>query len=402
MQPIGEFWVASIPAQVLRRTTNAPPLRMVETPTKPGWPMAGKLAEAQRAPDEKRMKQIAAFIGTFDATFPNSIILAVDDASGDDDVAAPWKIEVGPKGLATLSIPEGARQASVVDGQHRLFAFDFVKEPPDRFDLLCAIFFGLPEPVQAFVFATINTNQKPVRRGLAMNLYGYNVDDQSRNEWSPEKLAVFMARRLNFEKDSPLHQRVKIEAEGAPTAEALPGAKRAIPMAAVVDAALGLLTRNPKRDRDQLKARTLFRVKRSDLEAQDGAALRGWYLEERDADTYALLKAYFQVVEEKLWSGERALLTRAVDIRALGDFLADIARPHAGRKQSEVVSAVVETSTKVFAKARAISFDDPFFEATYRGRRRVENVLRLVSGEKILDQVPPDDRPHYERLVRAK
>lgn len=408
VQPIGEFWVASIPASVLLRATTSDRLRLLAEPRfeeRGGeleeWLKAGALEGTQRVLELPRLKQIAAFIRTLEATFPNSIILSVDEASAVEDDGDPWQIEAhGREGFATLRIPENGFKARVVDGQHRLYAFAMEGDEPVDFDLVCAVFFGLPRPMQAYVFATINTNQKPVRRGLAMNLYGYNVEDQPRGEWSPEKLAVFMARRLNFEEDSPLHLRVRIEAEGAPPPERLAGAKRPIPMAAVVDAGLGLISRNPIRDRDKLRQWTLGfskakRRKVLDADRADQAPLRGWYLEESDADTYALLKAYFGVVSDLCWSGERAILTRAVDIRALGDFLGDLVRPLAAGGHSEAIAAVVETSREVFAEAHERPFDHPFFEATYRGRRRVRNGLRLLAGEPIEEQIPPDDRAFF-------
>lgn len=405
-QPIGHFWAASIPAQTLLEVTAADRLRLLSRPTPDvpalDWAMAGELEGTQRKLEAVRLKEIAAFIKTIEATFPNSVILSVDDASATEEAGRPWVIQETPAGRWTLTIPQGAQRARVVDGQHRLYAFSGVDPDVARdFELLCAVFVGLPDPIQAFVFATINTNQKPVRRGLAMNLYGYNVEDQERSEWNPEKLAVFMARRLNFEEDSPLFQRVKVEAEGAPEPSLLPGAKRPIPMAAVVDVPLGLVSRHPKRDRDELATRTalLTRRKRKTLSREDAAPLRHWYVDERDADTYALLKAYFQAISEDFWSGERATLMRAVDIRALGDFLGVLLGRNRPAKLSDALNLVEDTRKTAFVEARRIRFDDSFFEATYRGRRRVENTLRLVAGENIWAQLSPADRPEYERVL---
>src|SRR5262249_38273093 len=138
------------------------------------WEVAGALAGTQRKLEVDRLKQIAAFIETMEATFPNSIILAVDEASATDDTTPTWIITPSNGAdLGTLAIPHGARKARVVDGQHRLYAFTLAdSDISANFKLLCAVFFGIPDPMQAFIFATINTNQIPVRRGLAMNLYG--------------------------------------------------------------------------------------------------------------------------------------------------------------------------------------------------------------------------------------
>lgn len=174
-------------------------------------------------------------------------------------------------------------------------------------------------------------------------------------------------------------------------------------MAAVVDVALGLLTRNPKRDRELLASRTGFltRGKRATLPRDDPASLRDWYVDERDADIYVLLRAFFGGVNEVLWSGKQGILIRAVDIRALGDFLGDLLRRIRPAALSDALAALRNQGTSVLRLARDVRFDDPFFEATYRGRRRVENVLRLLAGEQIWDQLPSSDRPSYERLLRG-
>src|SRR5438874_13050564 len=107
---MGEFWVTSIPALVLLKATVSSPLRLVGNPTKAGWGMAGTMGDAQRRIEETRLKQIAAFIETFDATFPNSIILAAEEEFGEEADGDPWKVET-TKGGSTLTIPENPRRA---------------------------------------------------------------------------------------------------------------------------------------------------------------------------------------------------------------------------------------------------------------------------------------------------
>ena len=72
------------------------------------------------------------------------------------------------------------RSASIIDGQHRLHAFD--KLPTDALErsmeLLCVVFLELPTPYHAYVFATINFNQKRVDRSLAYELFGFDVDER--------------------------------------------------------------------------------------------------------------------------------------------------------------------------------------------------------------------------------
>jgi hypothetical protein len=46
--------------------------------------------------------------------------------------------------------------------------------------LICSIFFELPKPYQAQLFATINSTQKPVDKSLTYELFGYNSATTSR------------------------------------------------------------------------------------------------------------------------------------------------------------------------------------------------------------------------------
>ena len=93
------------------------------------------------------------------------------------------------------------------------------------------------------------------------------------------------------------------------------------------------------------------------------------------------------------------MLMRAVDIRALGDFLVLLLERNRPAKLNDALNVVGETRKTAFVEARRIRFDDPFFEATYRGRRRVANTLRLAAGENIWDQLSLADRGEYERIL---
>jgi hypothetical protein len=270
------------------------------------------------------------------------------------------------------------------------------------------VFFDMPQSVQAMVFATINTNQKQVRRSLALNMYGYNVDDEPRDKWSPEKLAVFMTRRLNFDEHSPLHRHIKIEAVDAPEPARLPGANRIIPMAAVVDGILKLITTNYRRDRDYLRSeRFLSRRHRSDLPS-DNSSLRDWYRLNRDRELYSVIRSYLAVTLDRLWnrSTEGSMLTRAVGMRALLSFLGDIvgdcrqgeSLPIADASE-ELVAEVLAFAKATFTAAEGVDFADLFFEPTGRGQARIRTTMQLIAGLAKLDDLNEGDRAEYRRLI---
>ncbi|PLW79923.1 hypothetical protein C0585_05235 [Candidatus Woesearchaeota archaeon] len=58
----------------------------------------------------------------------------------------------------------------VIDGQHRLWAFE-KKDIPDDYELPVVAFYGLPIEWQAYLFYTINISPKKIKRSLAFDLY---------------------------------------------------------------------------------------------------------------------------------------------------------------------------------------------------------------------------------------
>lgn len=191
-QPLGVFYAASIPVGVLLATTYSEKVRAL--PTVDG---TYYVDGAQRLQDPKRLDAIAKFINREDSAFPNSIILAPnyredgriegdsdDEATEVEEELRRWSIEVEPTppGVGDvpvkywLRIPSPEKIAAVIDGQHRLFAFAKADVAHLDDELLCAVYLDLPKPLQAQIFATINSTQKPVSKNLTYELFGYNVE----------------------------------------------------------------------------------------------------------------------------------------------------------------------------------------------------------------------------------
>ena len=202
-QRLGTFFVATLPADLLLRVAVSDTMRATLNDDGIGYTLEG----TQRVVQDKRLTEIANYINRIDASFPNSIIVAANydvetgfDQGELEDVEDEGGIEsaystskswtVTPSGSAyRLKIPTDAKLAAVIDGQHRLFSF--AKATPDArtsMNLLCSIFLDLPKPLQAQVFATINSTQKRVDRSLTFELFGYNVSDEPEDLWTPDKL----------------------------------------------------------------------------------------------------------------------------------------------------------------------------------------------------------------------
>ena len=192
-QPVGVFYATSIPAKHLLKLCFTDRLRAV--PRALGYELKG----SQRKLVTRRLKEIGRYINTREAAFPNSIILAAnyrrETRATETDEALRWRIDaVNDRTCARLIIPTDTPLAAIIDGQHRLFGFTQAASQRPDMPLLCSVFLDLPRPFQAYLFATINSTQKPVDRSQTYELFGYNVENESENEWSPDKLAVFLAR----------------------------------------------------------------------------------------------------------------------------------------------------------------------------------------------------------------
>ena len=233
-QPLGEFYIAKIKAGDLLNISTSSITRYDET---------GKLRGNQRRLDEKRLKAIANFIKSSEMSFPTSILIAANIdkegriIEGEND---RWTVrQINSSDVYELIIPDKI-SSLIVDGQHRLNAFRYVDQDYMDIELVCSIFIDLPNQYQAYLFATIISNQKRVDKSLALELFGYDLDNEPSNTWSPEKLAVFLTRRLNFSKDSPLYQRVKLAPLYSEISETVDRNKWLLSTAAMVEGIMSL------------------------------------------------------------------------------------------------------------------------------------------------------------------
>ena len=227
----------------------------------------GNVQGSQRVKDEKRLKEIATYIETVEMAFPNSIIISANYNQNGllvDNKNERWKIiETEIKGNYKLIIPKKIKLSAIIDGQHRLSAFEYIKgkNKLKEIELLCSVYFDLPNSYQAFLFATINSNQKKVDRSLALEQFGYNVDDESEKAWTPEKFAVFLSRKLNTDKEnSKLYKHIKVAPLNTENLFLSNVSESwVVSTATIVDGIVGLISTNPKRDRIIMQQKIGFR-----------------------------------------------------------------------------------------------------------------------------------------------
>lgn len=328
-QPLGVFYAFSINAQTLNKLTYSQPAEArkkmeSETAESGGYSIFG----TQRKESRNRLDEISKFIRSSEATFPNTIILAANyDDQGRliEEESTRWGIH-NENGQDYIRIPiMDYPTASIIDGQHRLHAFRLLEaETPHRnMELLCVVFLELPTPYHAYVFATINFNQKKVDRSLAYELFGFDVEEREPKYWAPETLAVYLARLLNTAEDSPLKGCI------VPVADALGIEAREtdnflrVSMATMVDGILKLISKKPKEDRYEIRRPENIVGGREVLPKITDLPLRSFYLSNNDRAIYDILFNYFYAVNQTIWRKAQpgSYLKKTVGVQALFDLL---------------------------------------------------------------------------------
>lgn len=198
-RPPPEFYLCSISAAVLRRLAGIQRRRRTDSSTKD--------LGIQRRHDTERSEEIARYIrggypwstlGVKSADrerfadvrmpgwLPTAIvvnILTANDSRYEASVDSRDLIEVRhlDSGLATIVLPTGCEAPQyrpralppleVIDGQHRLWAFDESGELDGRFEIPVVALHGLDVGWQAYLFWTINVKPKRISPSLAFDLY---------------------------------------------------------------------------------------------------------------------------------------------------------------------------------------------------------------------------------------
>lgn len=321
-QPFGDFYIASIPARLLINVCYSFAAQYGED----------VLSGVQRGINDNRVKNIASFCATNDAMFPTSVILSANlDADG-ELVDSPWYIDE----QSNLVIPSDMPNASIVDGQHRIEGIKKAIEKgelaPD-FDLVCTIYFELPAPKQAEVFATINFNQQKVDKSLAYQLFGYDLDSVDSKYWSPDTLAIYLTRLLDKEENSPLKGRVdfgmkKLDLSRKNDNDEEIGIDWYISTSTMVQGITSLISTNVPKDRYYLHKKRLLKKDRSVLvDIPSKAPLRSEYINNRDGQLYDLVREYFDYCNINFWHLPDAVFMRkTIGIQALFDLLRHIAK----------------------------------------------------------------------------
>jgi len=148
----------------------------------------------QRHLKESRLRQIARYVDEKKGVIPNNIILDFFDKEVSVDEEAN-----------TISFPSNKKSAWVIDGQHRLFGFEYAKT---QYTLLVVAFIRLDIQQEVSTFITINTEQKRLPSSLTLDLLGITGSEEDINTRCRDLVA-----KLNEEEDSPWYGLVNMTGE---------------------------------------------------------------------------------------------------------------------------------------------------------------------------------------------
>jgi DGQHR domain-containing protein len=147
----------------------------------------------QRLLNPDREKEIGKYVNLIDASFPNSVILAISSEN-----------VVYDSNAKVMHINYADNVAKVLDGQHRIAGLRHFEQAGDKFQVIVTIYIDMELEDQALVFSTINKEQKSVSNSLVADLFAFA---KSR---SPQKTAHNIARALNNKIGSPFYKKIKI------------------------------------------------------------------------------------------------------------------------------------------------------------------------------------------------
>lgn len=255
-QPIGTFYLCSIPAPFL--------LRVVKSTSRNEDPNA-----VQREKSPGRIKDIGAYCSDPDAVFPTPIVISVN--SKDVILDEEKRVVVIPEDRGIIG--------NVIDGQHRLWGIERSEHPED-FYLPVVLMFDLTVAEEAYIFSTINSNQRKVDPSLIYDLFDVSMYR------SPQKTAHEIARVMNSATSSPFYNRLKMLGKKASDQD-----KATLSQGTFAKSILMLISKKPDED-----ARLLKQGK--ELDDDGKMPLRYFFTQEKDDLLVRVLSNCFNALKE--------------------------------------------------------------------------------------------------------
>lgn len=289
-----EFYIGVAKAKDVLKICSATPRGIAEDEL-------GEYTGIQRELNHSRQKEIQTYVQTEDASFPNSIILAIK----------PGKYQIS-KDNRFMYIEIDKKSANIIDGQHRLSGF-FNNTAPD-FKLILTLLPELELEQQAYLFSVINTKAIKINPSHNIDLYALATTH------TPEKVAHTIAGKLNNDSESPWKGKIKMLGRKEV------GQEDAILSQSTLTKEIIHLIYNKT---NAYKVRDILRInKNKRLSLKDFYTPRQvsnrlfWeiYLDGGDRFIYDVLKNYFTAVKEVYpneWNNQNLILTKTTGYTAL-------------------------------------------------------------------------------------
>lgn len=255
-QPIGTFYLTSIPAQSL--------IEMVTVSQR----SADNIEGIQRERSKKRVSDICEFCKDSDAVFPTPIVVSVN-------LDVPYTVNPETR---TIDLPEGKIIGQVIDGQHRLWGIND-SGLADLFELPVVLMFDMTVEEKAYIFTIINSTQTKVNKSLIYDLFALSTTR------SPQRTCHEIARALNSSEDSPFYNRMKMLGK-----KELGQRNAILSQGTFVKQMLQLISKNPEDDARAIK------VNRK-LSDDARLPLRKYFIAERDDVIYKVMLNTFNALK---------------------------------------------------------------------------------------------------------
>jgi DGQHR domain-containing protein len=346
-QNIGEFYIGKAKASDVVKICYAPIRRMIVDD------QLDKYIGMQRELNPARMKELVSFVKTSDASFPNSIILAVNPDY--------YRIEDNK-----MFIKIDHNSCNIIDGQHRLAGFEpgYNKD----FELILTLFPDLSMEYQSYIFSIINTRSTRINPSLAQDLYEFSQLE------TPEKVAHRIARMFNITKNNPWFQKIKILGKSEKDSDAI------LSQSSFCKKITDLISTRQESYtiRDKLKNNNNNRkalIKQFEKERSNKFVLWEKYCNEEDKYIYDLLKNYFAAVASTFkneWGSDKSILTKTTGYNAIMEVLKIILQ-----KDGLPYDLEMSKFSELFAKAKASGKIEPLISKNYnpggQGERNLKN-----------------------------
>lgn len=296
-QPAGSFLLTAMAVPDILRISHADPRKFDQLSME-------TVGGIQREPSSKRIREIADYSNTVDASFPTAILLAL-------------KADSYTLKESTLQIADDA-VADIVDGQHRILGLKESKRL-NEFTVPVVFILDATEEQKALIFATINGKQTKVPASLVYDLFGVT------KARSPQKTAHEIARAINGTTDSPWYQRLKMLGRKSP--ESI----ESLSQGTFVKFLLPHISSKPEEDMDFLR-RGKYPPPRSNC------IFNEYFRKEDDATILKILTNIFQATKEtwpQEWDDPKSsILTKTTGFSAIMNALPAIVEK--GRVKSDL------------------------------------------------------------------